>query len=744
MRKLMWFSIGFVAACALCAFLYSVWMLEAAIGFALAAVIFAFGARYKDWFRRVSVLFIGLAVGFSWFCVTDHICWRNARKVNDQIREVTLIVRDYSFRTNYGSGADCTVELDGKKYDVRVYLDEIESLEPGNRIIGKFRFRMDVSSSAQEIIEHNGRTDILRAYQEDHVIIERFWSTPLRDLPTVWRHQLLERIDDVFPEDTAGFAKALLLGDRTDIGYELNTAFKVSGISHVIAVSGLHVSILFGLVQLLSARKRVLTAFLGIPAIVLFAAVVGFTPSITRAAIMQIMMMLALLLNKEYDPPTALSFAALVMVAADPMVVTSVSFQLSFACMVGIQLMAQPLYNWMTEGRNWGRFRKLFSGVASCISVTLSATVMTTPLVALYFGTVSLVSILTNLMTLWVMSFIFYGIIAVCFIGAFSICFASFVAGIIAWPIRYILETAKFLSSLPLAAVYTKSGYIVAWLVFIYILLTAFLLLKKRHIAVFASAVVFSLCLCVGLSWAEPLMDDYRMTMLDVGQGQAIMLQAEGKTYLVDCGGDRDEEAADLVAETLLSQGIARLDGIILTHYDADHAGGVEFLLTRVDTDMILMPYAADDSGLAKRLKMKHGDRAIQLYKDLIITVGDLKLTIFAPESYNSGNESGLCVLFTVGKCDILITGDRSAAGERLLMNRHDLPQVDVLVAGHHGSKHSTSEQLLQAVRPSYALISVGEDNYYGHPAPETLERLKQYGCIIICTAENGTILYRG
>lgn len=77
-------------------------------------------------------------------------------------------------------------------------------------------------------------------------------------------------------------------------------------------------------------------------------------------------------------------------------------------------------------------------------------------------------------------------------------------------------------------------------------------------------------------------------------------------------------------------------------------------------------------------------------------------------------------------------------------MNRHDLPQVDVLVAGHHGSKHSTSEQLLQAVRPSYALISVGEDNYYGHPAPETLERLKQYGCIIICTAENGTILYRG
>ncbi len=744
MRKLMWFSIGFVAACALCAYFYPAWMLEAAIGFALAGVIIAFGSRYKDWFRRVSVLFIGCAVGFSWFSVTDHIRWQNARNVDDQIREVTLIVRDYSFRTNYGSGADCTVELDGEKYDVRVYLDDTEVLEPGNRIIGKFRFRMDVSSSAQEILQYSGRTGMIRAYQENNVIIERFWSTPLRDLPTVWRHQLLHRIDDVFPEDTAGFAKALLLGDRTDIGYELNTAFKVSGISHVIAVSGLHVSILFGLVQLLTARKRVLTALIGIPAILLFAAVVGFTPSITRAAIMQILMMLALLLDKEYDPPTALSFAALVMVAVDPMVVTSVSFQLSFACMVGIQLMAQPLYIWMTEGRDWGRFQKFFTGIASGISVTLSATVMTTPLVALYFETVSLVGVLTNLMTLWVISFIFYGIILVCFIGAFSAGVASVVAGIIAWPIRYVLETSKFLSSLPMAAVYTQSGYIVAWLVFAYILLAAFLLLKRRHIAVFASAILLSLCLCVGLSWAEPLMDNYRMTMLDVGQGQAILLQAEGKTYLVDCGGDRDEDAADLVAQTLLSQGISRLDGIILTHYDRDHAGGIEYLLTRIDTDMILMPYAADDSGLAKRLKTMLGDRAVRLHKDLVITAGDMKLTIFAPESYNSGNESGLCVLFSVEKCDILITGDRSAAGERLLMNRHDLPQVDVLVAGHHGSKHSASEQLLQAVRPSYALISVSKDNYYGHPAPETLQRLKQYGCIIICTADNGTILYRG
>jgi len=736
MRKLMWFTIGFGAACALCAYFCPDWIIEGAIGCGLSAVLFAVASRYRAVFRRITGVVLGLAVGLGWFAIRDYERIRTAQALDGKTVEMTVIVRDYSYATNFGCAVEGTVELEGREYKLLVYLNERVALEPGNRLIGKFEL------DAGDLENHEYQRDTLRAYQEGRYILERFWSVPWRDLPAVWRHHLSEVLDNAFPDDMAGFAKALLLGDRSDLDYEIYTNFKVSGISHIIAVSGLHVSILFGLIRLLTAKRRLLGAMLGIPVILCFAAIVGFTPSVTRAAVMQIMVTVAYLFDREYDGPTSLSFAALVMLVWEPLMISSISFQMSFACIAGIQLMAEPLKVWMTKDRAWGRWKRFFNGVASGIAVTLSATAQTMPLSAVYFGTVSLVGILTNLMTLWVLTFVFYGILLVCLAGSFSLIAGTFIAGIIAWPMRYILEVSGFLADLPLAALYTKSGYVVAWLVFFYLLLGLFLIMKRRHVAVFVLTAVMSLCLCLGLSWAEPLTDNLRVTMLDVGQGQAILLQAEGKNFLVDCGGDSDEIAADAVAETLLSQGIRYLDGIILTHFDRDHSGGVDELLTRIDTDMILMPYAKDEQGVAQSLKSRC-DGAICLAEDMILTAGEMKLTVFAPESYNSGNESGLCVLFTVGKYDILITGDRSTAGEAIFLRQHELPQVEVLVVGHHGSRHSTGVPLLERVRPLYALISVGENNFYGHPAPEVLERLWEFGCAVFCTDENGTIIFR-
>lgn len=313
-----------------------------------------------------------------------------------------------------------------------------------------------------------------------------------------------------------------------------------------------------------------------------------------------------------------------------------------------------------------------------------------------------------------------------------------------AWPIRYVLTVARALAEFPLAAVYTRSDYTVAWLAFIYVLLAIYLTMKEKPALHFAVAAVLTLCLSVGLSWAEPWVGEYRMTVLDVGQGQAILLQNEGKTFLVDCGADYDEDAADITAETLLSQGISRLDGIILTHYDRDHSGGLPYLLTRIDTDLLLMPYCLDENGVGEALTAMVGDRAQVVMEDLNLRYDTTELTVFAPVSYNSGNESSMCVLFRAENCDILITGDMGEAGERLFLKYHDLPQVDALVVGHHGSKYSTGEELLAAVLPQYAFISVGRDNSYGHPAQAVLDRLTEMGCIIYRTDEDGTIIFRG
>ncbi len=737
MRKLMWFTVGFAVACAFCAyFRMDEYLVVTILSGVLAAGLLLLTRNIRV-FRIPAGIFLGLTVGFVMFGIYDGVRLQDVRSLDGKTERVTIIVRDYAWDTSYGTACDGTLETENGRYRVRVYLDDKTELVPGNRLKGEFEFEMTAGVGLEEVLYHRGQGIYLYAYQKDHVTVERCWSTPGMDLPAVWRQELKQTIDKNIPADAAPFAKALLLGDRTDIDYETDTDFKISGISHVIAVSGLHVSILFGAVYVFSGRRRVLTTVIGVPVVLLFAAVAGFTPSITRAAMMQCLMMLAMLCQREYDGPTALSFAALVMLIINPMVITSVSFQLSFGCMTGIFLFAQPVCDWIMDLKRLGKWDSgPVRAFASGISVSLGSCVFTTPLCAVYFGTVSLIGPLTNLLTLWIITFIFYGIILVCLFNW------PLLGAVVAWPIRYVLECSAMLAEFPLAAVYTKSVYIVAWLVFVYVLLVIYLTGKKRPAVVFSAAAVLSLCLALGLSWAEPWTDNCRMTVLDVGQGQAILLQGHGKTFLVDCGGDQDETAADATAETLLSQGISRLDGIILTHYDRDHAGGIPYLLTRVDTDLILLPHSYDEYGVGAELA-KLAD-TVTVMEDQELTFGSVRLTLFVPESYNSGNESSMCILFRAGKCDILITGDRGEAGEWLLLKYHELPDVDALVVGHHGAITSASAALLEAVQPEYAFISVGEDNRYGHPRPEVLRRLYEFGCMIYRTDENGTIIYRG
>lgn len=745
MRKLMWFAVGFGAACAFGAYCYVDWFMAAVWVSLSAAVVFGAVSAFVKPSRIAAVICLGIAAGFFWFHTYDTVHLSAARELDGQVVKQAVIIRDYSYETDYGVAADGEIMVEGKTYQVRLYLNDAVKLEPGNRVIGQFRFRYTTSGGLDEVLYHRSQGIFLMAYQKGNVVVERFWSMPLLGYIPMWQQKLTEVIDSAFPDDVSGFAKALFLGDSSGIDYETDTAFKISGIRHIIAVSGLHVSILFGLIYLLTARRRYLTAMLGIPVVLLFAAVAGFTPSITRAAIMQILMMLALLFEREYDPLTALSFSGLVMLVGNPLVIASVSFQLSFACMCGIFLLAEPIKNWLLERIRLGRRKnRVLKWIASSTGISLGAAVFTTPLTAVYFGTVSLMGPLTNLLTLWVITFVFYGILLVCLLGLLGMGAASWIAGVIAWPMRYVLAVSKLLAAFPLAAVYTQSRYIVAWLVFAYILLLAYMLMKEKPALVFSGLVVLMLCGCLAMSWLEPLLDSYRMTVLDVGQGQAILLQSSGKTYLVDCGGDYDEEAADITAQTLLSQGISRLDGIIVTHYDRDHTGGLEYLLTRISTDLLLLPDIEDENGVGQKLTELVGANAVLVREDMVLSYDDTTLTVYAPEAYHLGNESCICVLFQVGKCDILITGDRGEAGERLLMHSHDLPQVDVLVVGHHGSKYSTGEDLLQTVQPAYAFISVGADNSYGHPALELLQRLMEFGCIIYRTDENGTIVYRG
>lgn len=746
MRKLMWFVTGFVAVCILTAYfpLTNICLIPGILMLATGAGLCFVRKRSA---MLVALILLGIGASALWNFGYSRLYLDAARRVDGKILPVEITVSDFSYETNYGMGADGIVKLEGKPFSVRMYLDSDSPLKPGDLVKGKFRFRLTAAGGEEDATHHQGEGIFLLAYAQKKSKVQYGNHIPILFYPAVLRRNILTALEGLFPEDTVGFAKALLLGDSTGLGYELDTAFKVSGVRHVIAVSGLHVSILFALVYTLCGKHRVMTALMGIPILVLFAAIAGFTPSILRACGMQCLMILAMLLKREYDPPTALAFSVLAMLLWNPLAVTSVSFQLSVGCMIGIFLFCPKLNDRLLHLFHCPKkksLRKILTDwVAGSASVTLSAMAITTPLSAMYFETVSIAGIATNLLTLWVISFVFYGIMLALLLGIVWLPLGKIVAWVVSWPIRYVLLIAQWIAEIPFAAVYTCSIYIVLWLVLCYILFAVLLLSKRRRLILTAACLILSLLASVFASWLEPRLDSFRVTVLDVGQGQCILLQSRGKHYLVDCGGDTPGIAADRAAAQLLSQGITCLDGVILTHYDSDHAAGVPNLLSRVDTKMLYLPDIPDDTGIKKILSDSYGDSIAWIRKETFLQGDWGKLTMLPGNHRKDENESSLCILFQAEKCDILITGDRSTVGERALYKQYPLPEVELLIAGHHGAGDSTGFELLSKTRPRAVAISVSKDNDYGHPAPELLKRLKDFDCAVFRTDLDGTILFR-
>ena len=741
MRKLMWFTIGFGAACAYCAYTWTCGgLILPAICFAGIFIALLLAGKNMEKLYLAAAVSLGVALGCLWFQGYHNILISPVEQLDGTTTDVTLYCTDYGRETDYGMSVEGYLYVDGKPCRARFYINAQVEMEPGDILAGEFRLRTTTNPDKSHTNYLQGKGTFLLGYQKEEAQLVRATECPFWAYPSVLRHNVTELLDRYFSGEASAFAKALLLGDRDDLDYELNTAFQRSGIMHIIAVSGLHVTILFTLINLLCLKRRWLVALLGIPGLLLFAAMAGFTPSVTRACIMQCLMIGAMLFNREYDGPTELAFASLAMLLVNPLVITSVSFQLSVGCMIGIFLFQKRLYDWLCDKlncKNRGIFANVKRFVAGSVSMTLSAISLTTPLSAYYFGAVSIVGVLTNLLTLWAVSIIFYGIILVCVLSTFAPGIAAALAACVSFIIRLILFAAQMMGSIPMAAVYTRSVYILAWLVFVYVLLAVFLLTGRKRPGVLTCCVIITLLLSMTATWLEPKTDDCRITVLDVGQGQCILLQSEGKTYVVDCGGSYDTDAANAAAETLLSQGIRRMDGLILTHGDRDHAGGVPFLLKRLPADIVFAPsYSKEENPLLAAVEIS------AILEETKICFGDTEITLFPSDIPDDDNEGSLAVLFRGGNCDILITGDRSSFGERLLMKQTQLPDLDILVAGHHGSGNATCDELLAATMPEIVVISVGE-NSYGHPDEETLNRLEQFGCRIYRTDLDGTIVFR-
>ena len=381
-----------------------------------------------------------------------------------------------------------------------------------------------------------------------------------------------------------------------------------------------------------------------------------------------------------------------------------------------------------------------YRSLAVIVAASFGATLTTAPLVAVYFGLVSLLSPLTNLLAMPVLSLTFTVSFLATVLGFLWTLPAQILGWLLAWPIRYVLWLSGLLAKIPYGAIYTCSAYTVVWLIGAYGMLAVYAASQKRcRLRFLLPALALTLAgavLCAAVPKA-----DMTLKVFDVGQGQCILLQNGEQTVLVDCGGDEGDYNGEDTARKLLSRGIFRVDALILTHYDADHIGGAAQFLERVGVDRLVLPDLPEESALMTELLRSAEEKQIEtdyITEKTVYSFGSGSLTLFPPPDRDADNAS-LSALMSDGEYDILITGDLDSDGEAALLAQYDLPDLEVLVAGHHGSKYSTSARLLRQTTPELVLICVGE-NSYGHPTQEVLNRIAAIGAAVLRTDESGDI----
>lgn len=751
MRKLCLFCIPFCAAAlAGCLGLPYPW----AVGLGCALAGFIFLALNK---LPLFLMFLGAAVGLCWFHGYTQLVRTPAEALAGQTVSFSAVVTDYPKETSTGRlGIEARLELPGAPDPtVLLYTDlSAANVVPGDRITSSAKFTLPATEHDERSVYYESKGIYLRASVASPLSVERPQFPPVTAWGAYIARALWESAHRIFPSDVSGLVAAVLTGDKSGLGDYTYSALQRSGAAHIVAVSGLHVSFFASMLGLIFQRRSKVGSLLSIVVIFLFAAVAGFTPSVMRAAFMISATLLAPLFHREEDRPTTLSTALFVLIVCNPYAIQSVSLQLSFGAVAGIYAVSHPLYHAMTHSLTSpaGKIRRILQRVyrilAANLSLTLGALLFTTPLTALYFGTVSLISPVTNLLVLWAVSLLFSAGLILSLLG---LLFPS-VACALALPVsllgRWILSCTRWLSSLPFSALSMSSVYLCAWLVLIYVLIIWIVLRKYRRGIFPVSAAIVTLCVSLLLTRFSLTASPLTVTMLNVGQGQCIVLRSGNHTAVIDCGGN-ESNAGDIAADYLQSMGVTHLDLLVLTHCHDDHANGTAELLARLNVSSVVLPKTAGASTPEQdeilSLASQQGCEVLLLADNRSLQLGQSELTMLTPLGDGGANEEGLFVLASCGEFDLLITGDANEFCESLLLKYNRLPDIEVLAAGHHGSAGSTSTLLLDTLKPEICLISAG-DNSYGHPAQETLSRLTERDIEIYRTDRMGhlTVRYKG
>lgn len=603
------------------------------------------------------------------------------------------------------------------------------------------------------------------------------------------RMEIIERLEKFCSDNNGifsiinnknGIIGAIILGDKTDLDSDIKELYSVSGIAHILAISGLHISFIgMAIYRLLRRRFRFLfSAAVSIPVVLSFGIMSGFGISTIRAIIMFILKIIGEVLGRKYDAITAISLAGLVLLAQNPFVVCNSGFQMSFGAIIAIVLIL-PIVEEILNRDN---------KIIKVLSANFTISLVMNPILAWNYYELPTFSFLLNIVVVPLMSVVIVSSI----VGIFCSCIMFGFGKVVIFPGCGILELYTFLCNIinksSVASIVVGQPKVTIIIVYYAILLVVLFGLKnirtkytraekerniikketglvlekkaKKERRIKGQNVKLRLACIVGFLLLNCLIyyipnPGFYITFINVGQGDGILIHGDNGTKVMVDGGSTSEKqvAKNCIVPYLKAEGIGTIDYSIITHTDKDHISGILEILennnsNRIRIKNLVMPdiNMKDDTynELIEKAKLKKIN-VLYIKKGDTLSLGKTKIKCIYPETTTTASDKNdYCTVLSVKNktSKILLTGDISKEIEEKI--KDDIEEnYTVLKVAHHGSNYSSSEKFLKKVNPKYSIISVGKNNSYGHPGNETMERLRKQGGVIYRTDEKGGITIR-
>lgn len=539
------------------------------------------------------------------------------------------------------------------------------------------------------------------------------------------KNRMLKHIEKY---ESSPYLYAFILGDTSHIKREIYTSFQEIGISHLFAISGMHISLLSGFFLLVLKKMKVeeskrymITSFL-----LFFYLLLSFSPSVLRS----FLFFFLLSINKIYyfyiKTTNIFLLTLSISLLINPFFIYHIGFLFSYTISFFLIISIDYL-------KNMSRIKQSF--LVSFISFLVSF-----PICIYHFYQVNLLSIFYNLFFVPFVSIFLFPLTLLTFVFPFLDSLLNFI-------IHIFENIVIFLNTIDLfKLIFSKPNFFFILVYYVFIIL--FIVKHKK--------VFFFLFLFIAFFHYQInsiISSDY-LVMIDIGQGDSILLHSKNKNILIDTGGKSEyfsdfkrENASHLSDSTismLKSLGIKKLNLMVLSHGDMDHLGESFHIVNNFKVDKVLFNEGNlnyNEKKLIKLLKQKHIEYEV-CYQDNYYKYNNITL-----HSLNSDlsdeNDSSIVFLCKIDNFSILLTGDASIKSEEYILKNYDIPKIDILKAGHHGSKTSTSEELVKKINPKLALISVGKENKFNHPSKETIDTLKKYNVKVLETKDLGSILLK-